>query len=95
MRFIERKSLTPPETLRGVEGALILAPTFDDPTSHLRFQVDGRVSSERPEGKATVKLLDLNCSKIIGERHGALRAFARQLSLGDITARQGTNIGSQ
>ena len=79
----------PLETLREVEGALILDPTFDDPASHLRFQVDGRVSSESPEGKATVKLLDLNRSDLNEERHGALRAFAHQLISGDIIAGQG------
>lgn len=79
----------PLETLREVERALILDPTFDNPASHLRFHVDGRVSSESPEGEATLKLLDLNRSDLIEERHGALRAFAQQLISGDIIAGQG------
>ncbi len=79
----------PIATLREVEGALILDPTFDDPALHLGFQNDGRVSSESPEGKATLNLLELNRSDLIEKRQGALRAFAHQLISGDIATGPG------
>ncbi|MEQ8306662.1 MAG: AAA family ATPase [Hoeflea sp.] len=88
-RSILRPIGLPLETLREIEGALILDPTFDDPTPHLRFHSDGRVSPESREGEATLRLLNLNRDDLLNRRQKALRAFAHQLISGDITTGQG------
>jgi uncharacterized protein (TIGR02646 family) len=60
--------LAPLSQARQREASLLLDPTFDDPTRHMRFLCDGSVLALTPRGEATIGILQLNRLRLRKQR---------------------------
>jgi hypothetical protein len=60
--------LTPLETVRQAERALLVDPCFDDPAEHLRFGETGYVEALSSKGEVTIKVLNLNRLELVQAR---------------------------
>ncbi|AWB84707.1 retron system putative HNH endonuclease [Corynebacterium liangguodongii] len=75
---------------RGYTPADLIHPDLEDPDDFLQFSSDGKVhprddvsADAQRRAKETIKVLNLNCKKLVGARQNAVRSL-RQQSLDDL-----------
>ena len=60
---------------RAEEDAHLLDPTFDEPSDHLRFDINGSCLSLSERGGRTISLLNLNRSNLVDRRRDLIKAL--------------------
>ncbi|HEX7809336.1 MAG TPA: AAA family ATPase, partial [Thermoanaerobaculia bacterium] len=73
----------PYEKVVASESPLLLDPCIDNPTEHLVFAMNGRVSSATERGRATIEIFALNRAALVQGRRQAMRETKKLLASGD------------
>lgn len=74
----------PVKELREVEQEQMLDPCSQNPTQHLRFELNGYVAARSKIGETTIEILSLNRRELVESRNITMREFAEALRISEL-----------